>query len=196
MSKQHIKNYYPRDQKALMGISRCGHARYESLKEIVADKRLWCYEKDNLVEKVTFNSFNGKEEVGYKLTASGKRFVEREYGFSGHQTAQSLHHDLGISDKYFSQDEEHRELWKTETEARQRYEEEKERLRIEDYDRFKEIEQMEQEHKISAVDAIIVNELGIEESFEVETNNYGQAEIQQKINFCEVLKISYESVRV
>lgn len=196
MSKQHIKNLYPRDEKALLSVSKCGHCSYEQLKEYVADKRLWAYEKDGLIEKETFNKFNGETLVGYKLTSVGRNLVEKEYGFSGHQVAQSLNHDLGISTRYFSISDEERATWQTETEARLRFEEEMGRLYREDIDRYREIKAMELEHKISAVDAIYTTKEGIEVGFEVTTSNYGAVEIEQKQNFVEILEISYESERV
>lgn len=102
MSKKYIKNFFYRDEKALMSISRCGHVSHNNLKEYIAEKRITNYIRDGLVTKEVFSKNNGEQLVGYKLTAQGRKFVEREYGFKEHQIAQSLNHDLGIANIYFS----------------------------------------------------------------------------------------------
>lgn len=198
MSKKYIKSFFYRDEKALLAVSRCGHISHNNLKEYIAEKRISNYQRDGLVTKEVFSKNNGEQLVGYKLTAEGRKFVEREYGFKEHQIAQSLSHDLGIAKIYFSLTQEERDSWKTETQIRNEFEERIEEIRINDYDRYEEINKLIEEKQISVVDCSYVDkETGIENYVEVITNSYGQAEIEAKERFVEIMNIkSYITERV
>lgn len=198
MAKPKIKNLYNRDRLALTSISRCGHVKEAQLKNFIADKRISNYIKDNLITKEVFNKNNGEQLVAYKLTKQGKQLLEREWGVKNHYNAQSVNHDLGISNKYFSLSEKERETWKTETELRQELEEKLQEIKTIDYERYQEINRMLEEKLISTPDgAYIDKETGIETYFEVITNSYGQTEIEAKERFVETMDIkSYEMERV
>ncbi|HCQ5550140.1 TPA: hypothetical protein OLX94_001954 [Clostridioides difficile] len=198
MAKPKIKNLYNRDRLALTSISKCGHVRESELKNFIADKRINNYVKDNLVTREVFNKNNGEQLVAYKLTKEGKKLLEREWGVKNHYNAQSINHDLGISNKYFSLSEDKRETWKTETELRQELEEKLQEIKTIDYERYQEINRMLEEKLISTPDgAYIDKETGIETYFEVITNSYGQTEIEAKERFIEIMDIkSYEMERV
>ena len=152
MAKPKIKNLYNRDRLALTSISKCGHVRESELKNFIADKRINNYLKDNLVTREVFNKNNGEQLVAYKLTKEGKKLLEREWGVKNHYNAQSINHDLGISNKYFSLNEDKRETWKTETELRQEFEEKLQEIKIIDYERYEEINKMLEEKLISTPD--------------------------------------------
>ena len=192
----YIKNFYPRDQKALIAISRCGHCSKEQLNLFIKDKRISSYEKDKLITKEVFTNFNGETFIGYKLTSCGRKFVEKKYGFKGHQKAQSIAHDLRIANKYFSLTEKERDTWTTESELRERYKDILEQIRQEDPGRYDELKQLEEEHKISAVDCSYITRQNVEIAFEVVTKNYGRQELEAKERFVEILKIEYENERV
>lgn len=198
MAKPKIKNLYNRDRLALTSISKCGHVRESELKNFIADKRINNYVKDNLVTREVFNKNNGEQLVAYKLTKEGKKLLEREWGVKNHYNAQSINHDLGISNKYFSLSEDKRETWKTETELRQELEGKLQEIKTIDYERYQEINRMLEEKLISTPDgAYIDKETGIETYFEVITNSYGQIEIEAKERFIEIMDIkSYEMERV
>lgn len=197
MSKSKIKNFYNRDRLALTSISKCGHVKESQLKNFVADKRISNYVKDNLVTKEVFNKNNGEQLVSYKLTKEGKNLLEKEWGVKNHYNAQSINHDLGISNKYFSLSDEQRETWKTETELRQAFEERLEEIKIENFVRYEEINKMLEDKLISTPDCLYENEIGIEVCFEVTTNSYGKVEIEAKENFVGIMNIKeYETERV
>lgn len=198
MSKKYIKNFFYRDEKALLSVSRCGYVSHNNLKEYIAEKRILNYVRDGLVTKESFSKNNGEQLIGYKLTADGRKFVEREYGFKYHQIAQSLNHDLGISNRYFSLSQEERDTWKTETQIRQEFEERLEEIRLNDYERYDEINKLIDDRKISIVDCSYVDkESGIENYVEIITNSYGQAEIESKERMVEIMDIkSYITERV
>lgn len=197
MAKSKIKNFYNRDRLALTSISKCGHVRESELKNFIADKRISNYVKDNLVTREVFNKNNGEQLVAYKLTKQGKQLIEREWGVKNHYNAQSINHDLGISNKYFSLTEEQRETWKTETELKQELEERLQEIKISNYERYEEINKMLEAKLISTPDCSYEIETGIEEIFEVITNSYSEVDIQCKLNFIEIMNIkSYEMERV
>ncbi|MCC0665438.1 hypothetical protein [Clostridioides sp. ZZV15-6597] len=198
MSKKYIKNFFYRDEKALLSVSRCGYVSHNNLKEYIAEKRILNYVRDGLVTKESFSKNNGEQLIGYKLTADGRKFVEREYGFKDHQIAQSLNHDLGISNRYFSLSQEERDTWKTETQIKEEFQQRLEEIRDVDYDRFEEINKLLEERQISAVDCSYEEkETGIEVYFEVITNSYGKAELEAKKRFIEIMNIkTYDTERV
>lgn len=195
MSKKYIKNFMFRDQKALMSISRCGHVGHEQLKNYIADSRIKNYVRDGLVEKEVFNKSNGEQLVGYKLTSDGRRFVEKNYGFDKHQVAQSLSHDLGISDKYFSLTEQEQSSWRTETELRDQLQEHIDNLRNSEVDRWHELTEMMEKREISVPDCSYVQG-GVTTTYEVVTNSYGRVELQAKEEYGNVMNISIEYGRV
>lgn len=197
MVKAKIKIFYNRDRLALTSISKCGHVRESELKNFIADKRISNYVKDNLVTKEVFNKNNGEQLVAYKLTKQGKQLIEKEWGVKNHYNAQSVNHDLGISNKYFLLPDEKRESWKTETELRQEFEEKLQEIKSVDFDRYEEINKRLEEKLISTPDGAYISETGIETYFEVITNSYGQMEIEAKEKFVEIMNIkSYETARV
>lgn len=199
MGKKYIKNFYNRDRLALTSISKCGYCTKEQLKIFIADKRLTNYERDSLVSKEVFNKNDGEQLVAYRLTNNGRRLIEKQWGVKNHYIAQSITHDLGISSKYFSLNEEQRETWKTETEIRQEFEQRLEELRYSDYERYGEVNKMLEDKLISVPDCAYRLEIdrGIETYFEVITNAYGQAEIEAKERFVEIMNIkAYETKRV
>lgn len=198
MAKAKIKKFYNRDRLALTTLSKIGFINEYHLKYFIADKRINSYLKDNLVTKEVFNKNTGEQLIAYKLTKQGKQLLEREWGVKNHYNSQSVNHDLGISDKYFSLSEQERETWKTETELRQEFEEKLQEIKIIDYERYEEINKMLEEKLISTPDGAYVDkETGIETYFEVITNSYGQTEIEAKERFVEIMNIkAYETARV
>lgn len=178
--KKHIKKLYERDRRALVAIGRCGYITKEQLLTIVKEKRIYNYQKDKIIQNEKYyHSENGFE--GYKLTKSGKKLIEKEWGFNKFQQAQTLWHDSIISNKYFSLTEEERETWKTETEVQAM---------------LKEIEDnIDSNEKYSALDAIYTNQDGIDIGFEAVTCNYTVSDIQAKVRVANALQVRYEEGR-
>ena len=195
MSKKYIKNFMMRDKNALLIISKCGNVGHNELKNFVADSRIKNYERDGLVEKEVFNKTNGEQLVGYKLTGEGRKFVEKNYGFKEHQIAQSLVHDLGISNKYFCLTEQEQSSWQTETQLRYQLQEEVDRLRNFEVDRWRELTEMMERKELSVPDCSYVQG-GMVITYEVITNSYGRTEIQAKEEYANVMGASIEYGRV
>lgn len=195
MGKKYIKNFMMRDKNALMSISKCGHVSHNQLKNYIADSRIKNYVRDGLVEREVFNKSNGEQLVGYKLTSDGRRFVEKNYGFDKHQIAQSLTHDLGISNKYFSLTEQEQSSWRTETELRDQLQEHIDNLRNSEIDRWNELTEMMERREISVPDCSYTTG-GVVIAYEVVTNSYGRAELQAKEEYTNVMGTSIEYGRV
>lgn len=197
MSKTYIKNFYNRDRLALTSLSKCGHCSKTNLNTYIADKRIKNYIRDNLITKEVFNKNNGEQIVAYKLTTQGRELLEKEWNVKNHYIAQSVPHDLGISNKYFSLTENEKESWKTETEIRQEFRDRLEELRTSNISRYREISELLEHKQISAPDCAYSLEKGTEVYFEVMTNSYGEQEIEAKEKFVEFMNIkSYETERV
>lgn len=195
MAKTYIKNFFYRDQKAFMSVDRCGHVTHEQLKNFVKDSRIKNYVRDGYMTREVFTKPNGTVMEGYKLTRRGREFVEKNYGFRDHQHSQSLNHDLGIANKYFSLNEEQRETWRTETQLRNDFEDILNELYKTDYSRYEELREQLENREISIPDCSYQSEQGIEIAFEVITNNYGVEEIQAKERYVEITKMNYETER-
>lgn len=197
MSKTYIKNFYNRDRLALTSLSKCGHCSRSNLNTYIADKRIKNYVRDNLITKEVFNKNNGEQIVAYKLTTQGREFLEKEWNVKNHYIAQSVVHDLGIANKYFSLTDSEKESWKTETEIRQEFREKLEELRESNISRYREINTLLEHKQISVPDCSYSTEKGVEVYFEVMTNSYGEQEIESKERFVEFMNIkSYEIERV
>lgn len=196
MSKEYIKNFYNRDRLALTSMSKCGYCSKQQLNTFIAEKRITNYIRDGLVNKEVLNKNNGQQINGYKLTSQGRKLIEKEWGVKNHYIFQSVNHDLGISNKYFSLSDSERETWKTETEIRKEFEEKLEELRNSDFERYNDINKMMEEKSISVPDCAYI-ENNIEVYLEIITNSYGQAEIEAKERFIEFMDIkTYETERV
>ncbi|NMM64228.1 hypothetical protein HBE96_16505 [Clostridium sp. P21] len=196
MSRSYIAKFYNRDRLALTSLSKCGHCTNEQLKNYVADTRIKHYVYDGYVKKEVFNKNNGERLIGYKLTNEGRKLLENEWGVKSHYIAQSIRHDIGIANKYFSLSQEQKETWKTETELRHEFIERLEEIKNEDYSRYEELYNMLEERQISIPDASYEIENEIEVCYEVITNSYGQDEILAKENYIEIMNVKYETVRV
>lgn len=180
MKKKYIKNFYKRDEKALIAIAKCGHVTKEQLLTIIKEKRIYYYERDGLIKKEKYyHSSNGFE--GYRLTKIGKRLVEKEWGFSSFQYYETLFHDSIIADKFFSLSEKEQNSWLTDKEIQAMLEERKGVLQIDE--------------KYSALDAIYTNTEGVIIGFEAITRNYSLSERKSKLITSQLLQIKLEEGR-
>lgn len=197
MSKQYIDKLFNRDRLALQSISKCGHVSHDQLKTFVADTRIRNYARDGLVQKVAFKMNNGKNGECYKLSKEGKELVEKQWGIKDHYHAQSPAHDLGLANKYFSLTEGQRDTWQTETQLRDQFTEKLQELRDQGEAENAEMYlNMLSQGYISMPDASFSSEQGIEISFEVVTNNYGDTELQAKEAYVQIMNTQYETTRV
>lgn len=191
--KTHLDKIYPRDLKALEALAKCGHASHDQLREFVRDKRLFIYEKVGLIGRVPYNHpGNGEgDRTCYKLTTAGREFCHHELHFSGMYVPQSVAHDMGLSDKFFSLSETERGSWQTETQARDIYEQYIDKLRDQGQEELAQsLWDRLQNGEVSPPDAVYTAESGEQVVLEIITNNYGEAEITEKVEFAEALGLA------
>lgn len=200
MARQRITTIYPRDVRALTALGNCGHITKEQLYDAgLRDKRISAYEKDGLVQRVTYSRPGPRsgDRVCYKLTPAGRTFCEHHLSMSRPYVAQSAHHDLALAERYFSLSETERATWRTETQCRA----DLERHLVELRDRGAEEQSRAlwdklEEGRISMPDATYTTDSGISIAYEVVTNNYGEAEIQAKEEAAEALGAEIEYTKV
>lgn len=183
----YIKNLNYRDIQAIKSLGRCGYVNHNQLNTFLKDNRISNYQKEGLITKDIFRDHNNNSIVAYKLTDKGKDLAIRN-GVNKPYMAQSIKHDMNIADKYFSLNEQERETWKTETEIREKFLEELERIREQDQVRAMNIEEELRDRQISMPDCSYTLETGIEVYYESITNSYGQEELQAKERAIEILK--------
>lgn len=183
----YIKNLNYRDIQAIKSLGRCGYVTHNQLNNFLKDNRISNYCKEGLIKKDVFNNHNNNSTVAYKLTEKGKDLAIQN-GVNKPYMAQSIGHDQKIADKYFSLKIEERETWKTETEIREKFLEELERIREQDQGRAYRIAEELRDRQISMPDCSYTTETGVEVYFESVTNNYGEAELEAKERAIEILK--------
>lgn len=195
--KSSIKKFQIKDERSFRALSNCGHCTREQLLSIngMSDKRINNYVKDGLISKQISNKGNNTIEA-YKLTDKGRKFINRQFGINHNYVPQNPHHDKALADKYFSLSEKEQASWKNETVLKNEFKEQIEQYKNTDYDTYKYLIENFQNGNISCVDCYYISELGQEIVYEVETNYYGQAEINAKISFCQIMKLEYNSIRV
>jgi predicted transcriptional regulator len=198
--KEYISQFFLRDKNAFTALSRTGIVSAENLKLHcnLADSRIKNYVRDGYAEKILFKE--GKEvKEAYTLTSKGRELVERQWNARNHYHAQtkSPHHDLQLSDKYFSLSEQVRNTWRTESQVREHFKVKLEELRQNGQSkRAEEYYNMMQNRIISMPDAVYTNEDGIEVAYEVITGNYGRQEMLAKEIAVSILQYSYETERI
>lgn len=199
--KNSISKIYPRDLKALGALARCGHASHNQLGEYVRDKRLTTYQRAGLVARVSFNrpGDGSKDRACYRLTAAGREFCHHELHISGMYQPQSVAHDMGIADRYFSLSQPERDSWRTESQARDMYLQRIVQLRDQGQEELAQslLDKL-QTGEVSPPDAVYTALNGEQVVLEIVTNNYGEAEIEQKVEFAEALDLenSLDFVRI
>lgn len=196
--KIYIDKFMNRDRLAFNAVSKCGHVTHDQLKSYIADSRIRNYVRDGLMEKVP-HRIVGEEKNGtcYKFTKEGKAVAEKQFGIRNNYHAQSANHDMGIANKYFSLDEHSRDNSKTETELREMLIEKFQELRDQGQEETaKMYEDMLNQGLISVPDFAYENEDGVETCFEVITNSYGEAELQAKEVYVQIMQMKYETTRV
>lgn len=199
MTRNRIATIYPRDRATMAAMGRCGHVSHDQLGNYLRDKRINDYLKSGLLQKVVYAKpgDRAQDRTCYKLTTQGREFCRRTLHMSEMYKPQSVTHDMGVADRYFLLTQQERESWQTETQARSLFEAHIEQLREQGHEqRANELWDKLREGAISPPDAIYTTKQGVHVAFEVVTNNYGQEEISEKLEFIEELELTYSEFRV
>lgn len=199
MSRKRIDRIYPRDRAAMAALGRTGHISHQQLGEFLRDKRISDYCKEGLLQKtVQSKPGDGQEDkICYRLSTTGREFCRRELHMDGMYRAQSVTHDMGLADRYFSLTQEERNTWQTESQAREEMKDHIEQLREQGNEaRANALWDKLEKGEISPSDAIYTTSQGVCVAFEVITTHYGHEEILEKMEFCEELELAYSQSRV
>lgn len=190
-----LKQIFPRDKEFFGHIHNIGVVTPQHLKDAgISKSRVDRYIKCGYIEKT--KSENGGK-FGYIQTGRGKDFAEKTWGYerSDAYSFQSLEHCGKLADEYFKTDHEQYE-WKTESQARDIFQERIDKIAETDPERAEEIQKAWDDGDISMPDAIVVErETQRMMAVEVITNSYGQEELAQKEMFVEVMQIEYKPIR-
>lgn len=194
--KTALDKIYPRDMKALGVLAKVGHASQDQLHEFVRDKRLYTYEKAGLIGRVPYNrpGDRDRDQICYRLTRAGREFCRNELHFSDMYKAQSVAHDMGLADRFFALTPTERDSWLTESQVRDMYQQYIDKLRDQgEEETAKSLWDSLESGQVSPPDGCYTADTGEQVVVEVVTNNYGEAEIQEKINFVENMGVSWNS---
>lgn len=181
--KQYVKTFTSKDKDMLRAFRNCGRLSSDHLKDNLgmSDKRVVNFQRDGYVEKARLLNLKTREmDAVYQLTEKGRAVVESHLNLTHCYRSNSGRHDLAVADKYFSIMKVEQELWSTEGELRETYQEKYGTLPAD----------------FSATDGAYVAHDGRFISFEVVTRNYGQAEIEAKENFSAALGMELEISKI
>lgn len=182
-----IKAITNNDKELFKALSRTGYVSKEQAQNLINlnERRLKNLEKDGYI-KSTSAIIKDKQINVYQLNDKGKQYVSNNISsVNNFYKATSPKHDLVLADRYLKLDNESRDYWKTEGDIRELYSSQiTEGMSMPDAIILKHSLEMDIETNIRAIEIV-----------EVVTNNYGQEEIDAKIEFItEVLQIPKEEI--
>ena len=201
-TKEHIKHWYPKDERFFKVLSIAGNVRAEDAAKIdISASRLKNMEKDKLIERVTYPSrYNKspKSNISYALTKKGKDFVSQKYGIDRCQSAYAAEHNCKVAEIICSLDKKELDTVQAEWQTRNQMEEALEQMKQEgDYDQYDYYMDLWKAGLISAVDVVYMSaKTGEMVCCEVVTNSYKDSDIQGKEYCSEILQTEIEYVRV
>lgn len=193
---KYIKNLYNRDKDVFHAFNKVGNLNSTHLKQLgLSDSRIKNYCREGYMKKVEYQIKDSKENgIAYKLTDKGKEIGASKFGLSTYAQNTSVRHNLDLADKYIKLSENERMTVLNEREVRELVQNQIANLeQAHERDRYQE---MLDQGKMSMPDIVYVNEQNVIVAYETITNNYGDSEIQAKIETCEFLKIQYESNKI
>lgn len=199
--KEHIKHWYPKDERFFKVLSIAGNIRMEDAEKIdISASRLKNMEKDKLIEKVTYPSrYNKKPKsnISYALTKKGKNFIGKKYGIDRCQNSHAAEHNCKVAQVICSLDKKEIDAVQSEWETRDQMAEALEQMKQEgDYDQYDYYMDLWKAGLISAVDvAYVSSQTGELVCCEVVTNSYKDSDIQGKEYCGQILKTEIEYVR-
>ena len=200
--KQHIKRWYPKDQRFFRVLSISGNIKNEDAHKLnISDSRLKNMEKDKLIERVSYPSrYNNQMSSNkcYQLTAKGKQFVEQQFQISRCQNGFAIEHNCKVAEVICSLNKDEIDSVRSEWESRDQMEEALEQMRQEgNLDQYDYYMDLYREGKISAPDITYTSSVTQElVCIEITTGSYKEEDIQAKETFSEIVKTEIEYVNV
>lgn len=195
---KYIKVFNSKDEDAFRAFKNVGHLSHDHLKSLgLSETKIKNYVREGYAQKVSYN-IKGQKENGicYKLTNLGKEVGADKFGFKNYMQTTNGHerHNLDVANKYMSLTKEERLTVMNEREVRELLQE---RIyEIENKQERDHYQELLDQGKMSMTDLVYVTEEGVTIGYETTTNNYGEEEIQAKIETCEFLKIEYQEHKI
>lgn len=200
--KSHIHHLYPKDETFFKVLSIAGNIRNEDANNInISNSRLKNFEKDKLIERVTYPSkYNHQQKSNqcYALTKKGKEFVASQYGINRCQSGHAAEHNCKVAEIICSLNKEEIESVRSEWESRDQMQELLDNMRNEgDYSQYDYYMDLWKDGKISAPDIVYTSSTTSEiVCVEVVTGNYKDSDIEAKEVFSQVTKCEIEYVSI
>jgi hypothetical protein len=186
-----------KDIKALQALRCCGYMTKEQLNQIISKSRIKAFCHEKVIEKCVIPNRNKSIEC-YRFTDKGQDWcnkrIDEMNSLSYYRSCSPLH-DIALAEKYLSLLEEQRNTWKTESDLRREFKQSLEQMRELDYVRYVEISFNLSQGAISMPDCTYQVE-GAEQAYDVITNNYGEAEINSKIEYSFIANIPIELYKI
>lgn len=189
---KYIKNLYSRDKDVFFAFNKVGNLNQQHLNQLgLSNSRIKNYCREGYLKKVEYKIKGSKENgIAYKLTDKGKEIGTSKFGLTLYAQNTSVRHNMDLADKYIKLSENERMTVLNEREVRELVQAKIVNLeQVQDRDRYQE---MLEQGKMSMPDIVYVSEQGTMIAYETITNNYGENEIQAKVETCEFLKIEYQ----
>lgn len=198
-NKNKLSHIYPKDKRALSLLGRSGAMSRETFNKLeISNNRLKTFKQANLIKQVSIADRHGNgTKTYYELTNKGQQFCQKEMGIrhfisNGHACT----HNAKVSE-YLANNLSKRECETvlSERELKPFIEDRlNEYLERHEEERYQELLDSLRQGKLSMPDIIYKTEQGTYLAIEVTTDSYGNAEIDAKLETCELLNIEVQFV--
>lgn len=195
---KYIKVFNSKDEDAFRAFKNVGHLSHDHLKSLgLSETKIKNYCREGYAQKVSYNIKGQKENgVCYKLTNLGKEVGADKFGLKNYMQTTDQHerHNLDVANKYMSLTKEERLTVLNEREVRELVQDRI--LELENKQERDHYQEMLDQGKLSMPDIVYKNTEGVTIGYETVTNNYGEIEIQAKMETCTFLEIEYQEHRI
>lgn len=200
--KAHINHWYPKDETFFKVLSTAGNIRSEDANKInISNSRLKNYEKDKLIERVTYPSrYNNQQNSNhcYALTQKGKDFIKSKYGIERCQNGHAAEHNCKVSHIICGLNKQEIASVQSEWKSRDQFLEALDNMRTQgEIDRYDEYMELLEQGRVSAPDITYTSSsTGEVVSIEVVTSNYKSDDIEAKEVFVQAMERDIQYVNV
>lgn len=200
--KSHINHWYPKDETFFKVLSTAGNIRNEDANKInISNSRLKNYEKDKLIERVTYPSRHNNQQNSnqcYALTQKGKDFIKSKYGIERCQNGHAAEHNCKVAEIICGLDKQEIASVQSEWESRDQFLEALDNMRTQgEIDRYDEYMELLEQGRVSAPDITYTSSsTGEVVSIEVVTSNYKSDDIEAKEIFVQAMERDIQYVNV
>ena len=200
--KAHINHWYPKDETFFKVLSTAGNKRSEDANKInISNSRLKNYEKDKLIERVTYPSrYNNQQNSNhcYALTQTGKDFIKSKYGIERCQNGHAAEHNCKVAEIICGLNKQEIARVQSEWESRDQFLEALDNMRTQgEIDRYDEYMELLEQGRVSAPDITYTSSTtGEVVSIEVVTSNYKSDDIEAKEIFVQAMERDIQYVNV